>query len=267
MNKQDLHDADVSPAIGHILEFLKGEIKRQNMTYRDVAEHLDKSEATVKRMLNSAQLGLDQLDALGKILGYDLPRLLAVATNPDLSTGRMTAEQESALAARPAAFTYFYRLWDGDTPADIERSTGISHASTRSYLRFLEEQKLIEVMPGDKVKTFFRGWRLLFIPNGPLNALMYPKRFGNVVRRMQERGQPDVFAHATSQGWLGRYGAFHLDPPRYAEFLTDMEALLRRYDQLSANTKGTQGREPVTVAAFIDRFDLYEGVHPEIVEF
>jgi hypothetical protein len=258
---------ETSAAIGHILEFLKAEIKRQNMTYRDVAEHLDKSEATVKRMLNSPQLGLDQLDVLGKMLGYDLARLLAVATNPDLSTGRMTVEQETALAARPAAFSYFFRLWDGDTPAEIERSTGLSHASTRSYLRYLEEYKLIEVLPGDKVKPFFKGWRLLFIPNGPLNALLYPKRFGNVLRRMQERGQPNVFAHSTSQGWLGHYATFHLDPPRYAELLTDMESLLRRYDQLSANTKGAKAREPVTVAAFIDKFDMYEGVHPEIVEF
>ncbi len=79
-------------------------------------------------------------------------------------------------------------------------------------------------------------------------------------------GQPGVFSLPTKHGWLGRYSTFMLDPSHYAEFLTDMDSLLRRFDQLPANTQGAQGREAVTVAAFIDRFDMYESVHDPIVE-
>lgn len=257
---------EVSSEIARILAYLKGEIKRRELTYDDVATCLGKSQATVKRLLNSGQLSLDEIESLAGLIGLSLGRLLAIAATPQLETVSLTHAQEAALAANPPTITYYFRLRDGVAPAQIEKDAGISHMATRRYLRYLEDHGLIEVLPGDKVKLPNNGWRLLFLQNGPLNGLLFPRRLAVIKRHMDERGQPNVFAPAATQGWLGRYMTMHLTPPQYLEMLAESEDLFRRWDLVSASNTGEAGRETVTITAYVDRYDMYEGVMPEICE-
>lgn len=258
-----------APAIDRILDYVKGEIKRRGLTYQDVGKALDLSVASVKRLLNSGQISLDKLAIIASLLNESLEAVLTAGSAPDNSRLRFTESQEAALAKNLPAFTYLMQLVDGDGPSKIERDTGISHASTRAYLRFLEDLELIEVHANDRIKfAFQRRRRLYLIPNGPLNAVLFEKRLARIQARITERGQPDVFRHPVEQGWLGRYMTFNLNTKQYLDLLSEISTLIDRTDQASAHARPDDPTyETVTMQCFVDRFDMYDGVMSPIGEF
>ncbi|MEE3157217.1 MAG: helix-turn-helix transcriptional regulator, partial [Pseudomonadota bacterium] len=79
-----------------IVSALKNALKEQGITYQQVAEALDLSEASVKRLFSERQFSLQRLDQICSLLGLeisDLVRRLDQAQRIDA----LTAEQEQEL--------------------------------------------------------------------------------------------------------------------------------------------------------------------------
>ena len=79
-----------------IVSALKNALKEQGITYQQVAEALDLSEASVKRLFSERQFSLQRLDQICSLLGLeisDLVRRLDQAQRIDA----LTTEQEQEL--------------------------------------------------------------------------------------------------------------------------------------------------------------------------
>ena len=87
--------AEVALLIGTI----KRELKRQGLTYRDVASALHLSEASVKRLFSSRRLTVERLLEVSRLLGYTLAELgrLSEAAAPQVRM--LSLEQEAKLVA------------------------------------------------------------------------------------------------------------------------------------------------------------------------
>lgn len=167
------HDGNPGP----LLAALKQALRRQGLTYAMVAERMRLSEASIKRMLSRGRLSLAQLLQLAEIAGTDLGELGRRAKRERLATGRLSIEQERALAEDARLLLLFHLLMAGhDVPA-ITREFELRGTEVTLLLARLDRLGLIEWLPADRVRLRVAhdfAWR----SDGPLR-----RRYGAQVLR------------------------------------------------------------------------------------
>ena len=72
-----------------IIIALKRELKARDLTYASLAQRIDMSEASIKRMLANGRLGLDQLDAILLATGIDWTDLVQAGLNNEALLERL----------------------------------------------------------------------------------------------------------------------------------------------------------------------------------
>lgn len=165
-----------------IVATLKRELRARSLTYRDVAARLGLSESAVKHMFSTANFSLKRLDELCEVLELDFAELVALSDAQEPRIERLPAEFEEEIVSdiRFLLITYcLINYWTFDEI--IERYT-IERAEGFRYLRRLDQMKIVEVLPGDRVRLLIANnfaWR----KNGAM------ERFFN------QRVQTDFFRH------------------------------------------------------------------------
>lgn len=102
---------------------LKKALKTKGLNYRMLAEHLDISEASVKRIFSQGSLSLERISAILEWAGLsflDIARLMdteAVELRQEL-----TVEQEDVLASNNELCAFFHQLLFGKTVQALKRS-------------------------------------------------------------------------------------------------------------------------------------------------
>ena len=82
-----------------LFENLKRELKAKGLTYKDVADHLELTESSVKRLFSQEDLSIQRLDSICEMLGIDLGML----TNHNRGDSRtIELMSEAAADASPA---------------------------------------------------------------------------------------------------------------------------------------------------------------------
>ena len=59
-----------------LLNTLKREMKAQGLTYARVADRLELSESSIKRIFSDSKLSLDRLEQLSQLVGMDITDLV-----------------------------------------------------------------------------------------------------------------------------------------------------------------------------------------------
>jgi transcriptional regulator with XRE-family HTH domain len=153
---------------------LKNLLKKKGLTYDDLAEQLECSVPTVKRILGPEELTLNRLLQLCEIVDIDLAELETLIADKGPREERFTPAQEDFLAKNRGHFAYLMRLFDGDTPKKIAEKHGLTPRSSDKYLIALEKHKLIHVTGKQKVKPAFKS--IPHFGSGPL-AKAYSESF------------------------------------------------------------------------------------------
>lgn len=152
------------------------------MTYRELAERLSLSESAIKHMFSTANFSLKRLDELCEVLQLDFGELVSLSEAQEPRIERLPAEFEEEIVAdiRFLLITYcLINYWTFDEIIDrynVERAVGFR------YLRRLDQMKIIEVLPGDRVRLLIANnfaWR----------------KNGAMERYFNERVQKDFFQH------------------------------------------------------------------------
>ena len=89
-----------------LLKALKKCLRAKGLGYSDLAEVLDLSESSVKRIFSQQSFTLERLEQVCRFLDmsiYDLARLTRIDTDDEIT--RLTLEQEQGLADDPLALT------------------------------------------------------------------------------------------------------------------------------------------------------------------
>jgi transcriptional regulator with XRE-family HTH domain len=154
-----------------LLNALKKCLRAKGLNYRDVAQALNLSEASVKRVFSERTFSLTRLEEVCRFLDmtiYDLARLTQQTANDQVTT--LTVEQEQALADDPLVLTYFYLMLTGRTPEVIAEEFGLDNRQQMTMLARLSRLKLLEMYPNNSGRLL-TGLRIRWRQDGPVRQM------------------------------------------------------------------------------------------------
>ena len=131
---------------------LKGALKSRNLTYRALADRLDLSEASVKRLFAEETFTLKRIEEICDVLEIDFFELARLARGASADTDEMTIKQEEALAADPRLLGMFYLVFNGGTLESILDAYELTKPDCLTLLLKLDKLNLVEMGANDAIR-------------------------------------------------------------------------------------------------------------------
>ncbi len=172
---------------------LKPIMRRQKVTYKDVARRFDLSVAGVKKFINAEDGSTQRLVELCDFLGLTLQDAVNVVYQSEqYSASPLQEEQEQELLDELEFFRFFWSLLiDRMSLEDVRTRLKVPRRSVYHMLRKLDDWGVLCWGQGDEVKL--RPLTLVrFIENGPISCYLRGIFLGNLMARPKG-------AHALSQ--------------------------------------------------------------------
>jgi transcriptional regulator with XRE-family HTH domain len=160
--------------IDQFLAAMKRALKAKNIIYKDLAESLNLSESSIKRILSDKSIGLDRIEEICKTCDISFSEICKNANfDEDISTYTLSKEQEKVLADNPRLLHYFILLNDGHTAAKIEKEFEITSNESKKLLLQLDKLNLIELHPKDRIKMKNKNGVLRFRRDGAVGKALF----------------------------------------------------------------------------------------------
>ena len=157
--------------ISLVYDTLKQCLREQPNTYRQLANTLDVSEASVKRNFSLQAFSLDKLEQICESLQLSLSDLFQLSQAQQEKISQLSEEQELTLLENPKLPLAAVCVRDGwgfeelIAHYDIEEVEGIKLMTT------LDKLKLFELLPNNRYKLLI-AQDFRWIPGGPLAKFM-----------------------------------------------------------------------------------------------
>ena len=135
-----------------LITTLKRQLKQQGMTYRDVAQALELSEPSIKRMFASEIFTLDRLVQICNLLGFTLAELSREAESGQRRLSTLSEIQEREIVSDPALLIVAVcalNHWDLD---EILNHFVFSKADCIKLLLRLDALRILDLMPGNRIR-------------------------------------------------------------------------------------------------------------------
>ena len=150
-----------------LVNALKAELKAANITYADLAGHIDMAESSIKRMFSQADMPLSRIDEVLRVLRMDFADLARRVADAQPARGELSLDQEHSVIADPKLLLMATCCLSQWTFEQIVTTYAYSDAEAVTYLAQLDRLGIIELRPLNRyrlmvAKTF--RWR----PNGPV---------------------------------------------------------------------------------------------------
>ncbi|MDF1812885.1 MAG: helix-turn-helix transcriptional regulator [Verrucomicrobiales bacterium] len=210
----------------HLLNTLKAILRERKIGYRSIADAMQVSLPTVKRMLNQPNLPLDRLLMLCKIAKISPDEVFALAENNRPKHYEITPEQDDLFFKQPCFLSYFQRLLDGHSADEIAEEHDLTEVSTGRYLSGLEKVGLIERQTGTRFK-------LLISPPigfGPDSKVLRSIHVDFLQHTMEQIFSPDRAA-----GTFAIIKPMDLTTELHTEMIKELRATIDKYSYLSEN--------------------------------
>ena len=150
-----------------IVDTLKQELRKQGINYRQVAQTLDLSEASVKRLFAESSFTLARLGQICELLHLEVSDLIhQMERNIDL-THQLTLEQETELVADIKLLLMAHFLMNKLQFTEIIEIYDISETEGIRLLAKLDRMKIIELLPGNRVRLMISK-NFTLLPGGPI---------------------------------------------------------------------------------------------------
>lgn len=131
---------------------LKTALKARGLTYADIAERLDVSEITVKRLFAEQDCKLSRLNAICRAAGLQLHELVEATGQNPAPPNQLSGKQSRALSANRSLLSVFLLLLNRYEPARIQAIYQLTDQTLYQYLRSLEQLQLIQLTDNRDVK-------------------------------------------------------------------------------------------------------------------
>jgi transcriptional regulator with XRE-family HTH domain len=156
-----------------IVAELKHALREQGLTYAAVAQKLELSTASIKRLFSGGDLSLRRVDQICELLHMELTELMARARERP-TTNQLTLAQEQELVADPKLFLVAWLVINRTPLADIANSYRFTEREVVRHFIKLDRLKVIELQPGNRVRLLVSrhfSWRA----GGPVQRLIHEK--------------------------------------------------------------------------------------------
>ena len=142
-------------------------LRNQGINYRQVAQTLDLSEASVKRLFAESSFTLSRLGQICELLHLEITDLIhQMERNIDL-THQLTVEQETELVGDIKLLLMAHFLLNKLEFKEIIEIYDISETEGIRLLAKLDRMKIIELLPGNRVRLMISK-NFTLLPGGPI---------------------------------------------------------------------------------------------------
>ena len=171
-----------------LISALKRELKFRDLTYAVVAQRINMSEASIKRMLANGRLGLDQLDAILVATGICWADLVQAGMNSEVLLERLPFNQETALVANPQLFAVAVCAMNSVPAESMMEEFKISEVELVKALGKLDRMGFLTLQSNNRYslklsRTF--NW----IPNGPIQDFFREQASDYLSREFTNAGE------------------------------------------------------------------------------
>ena len=135
-----------------VVKTLKRLLKQHGKNYKEVAEALALSEASVKRIFSEGSFSLDRLEAICGLIDLELSDLFSEVKKQQHRIYQLTEDQEKQLVANEGLFIVANSVlnrWDFEM---IQSMYEFSEHELIQHLAQLDRLKLIELLPNNRIK-------------------------------------------------------------------------------------------------------------------
>ena len=133
-----------------IITVIKTELRKNKITYKQVATRLRMTEAGVKKLLTKDDISLKKLESICDLMNMPLVDVLKSAENENVDAVQFNDKQVQYFLIRPHFFHFFMKLaYEQKTPIEIQNEFRLTSKSISMYLKKLEELNLIRRHPHD----------------------------------------------------------------------------------------------------------------------
>lgn len=170
-----------------LVKAMKQALRAQGLTYQVVANRLEISVATVKRMFSESNFTLERLDQLCELLGISIADLAKLAEENNRKLSELMEAQENELVKDHKMLFVAYLVVNGYSYTDIVKESSLSEPQIIRLLARLDQLKLIELLPNNRIKLLISPsftWRR----NGPIQRFF--------VERLRDEFLAGPFNHA-----------------------------------------------------------------------
>ena len=157
-----------------LIDTLKKELRSAGKTYADVAQQLELSEASVKRLFSERNLSLVRLEKIASLIGMDLVELIEAMRRRQKLLTQLTEQQEKEIASDMLLVLVAVSVINGHTLADLLALYDLTEAQCIQKLAKLDRLKILELLPGNRIRMLVApnfNWR----PRGPIEKLFREK--------------------------------------------------------------------------------------------
>ncbi|MEQ1589063.1 MAG: helix-turn-helix transcriptional regulator [Gallionella sp.] len=169
-----------------LIATIKKKLKSQGITYRDLAQKLDLSEPSIKRILTSGRLTIDRLMQISDLLGYTLAELAKEATSEQPRLRTLTEKQEHEIVSEPQLLIVAVCALNHWTSDEIVEYYQLTQAACIKYLLRLDKLRIIDLLPNNRIRI-----------NVARDFDWLP--FGPIKQYFQSKGLPDFLASNFAQ--------------------------------------------------------------------
>jgi len=205
--------------IDQFVSTLKRRLKIQGMTYRDLAQSLGISEASVKRMLASGRVSLERMVDISHLLGFTLAELAHEAAVGERLLHALTETQEKDLVADIRLLLVAVCVLNQWELKDIVGTYSLSEAECIQCLVKLDRLRLIQLLPGNRIRLNVArdfDWR----PKGPIRSFFQSQGLNDFLHSdFSREDEAMAFSHAmlTESGAAKMLGELRKLRQRFAE--------------------------------------------------
>jgi transcriptional regulator with XRE-family HTH domain len=150
-----------------LINNLKRELKRQKIGYADLAERLDISVSTVKKMLAKGNFTLERLDLICEVINVEYLELIENVNEEVIKVSKLTHSQEQAMVEDPLLLLMGYATINYWSMEDIVYRYKIPQELVINRLKKLEKFGILELRANNNIRPLVSNgfdWR----PDGPI---------------------------------------------------------------------------------------------------
>lgn len=154
--------------ITSIVGTIKKLLKKQGITYRDLAKSLNLSEASVKRTFSAERLTLDRLGQICEVLGFTLSELTQEAAANRQNIKTLTIEQEALLVSDIKLLLTAVCALNHWKLSEIIETYQLTEAECLQKLLILDRLRILELLPGNRIRLIIDR-DFAWLSNGPIS--------------------------------------------------------------------------------------------------
>lgn len=228
-----------------VREELKRILKSREIKYDVLAKRMGLSESGIKKMLNGKDLSFNKISDILSCAQVSVTDFFQTIDGGAPTEVKLSSLQEEHFLKYPNDYYFFHQLLGADLNwKEIKKRHGLSQKSVERYLLRLDKIRVIELHPGNLIKSTFAG-------NCRLSFGM------KLVKLVVDRKHQDLldFAHIPNEKFRGRKyvsnGSLRMKPETAAEFSKSLKDVISEYMKRSRRECTVESNENLEEIGFL----------------